>query len=80
MPRRLRTYNMDDSAIRILNGKPNKSDFVNLAVHKMHSKEMHFDISNVSMKGLLVEVVHRMPFDDPLRLLLVARINELTTS
>ena len=77
MPRRLRTYNMEDSAIRILQGKPNKSDFVNLAVHKFHSKEVHFDISNVSMKGLLVEIVHRMPFDDPLRLLLVERINSI---
>tara|TARA_S200002703_G_C3782560_1_gene241129 strand:+ start:938 stop:1153 length:216 start_codon:yes stop_codon:yes gene_type:complete len=71
---------MEDSSIRILQGKPNKSDFVNLAVHKFHSKEMHFDISNVSMKALFVEIVHRMPFDDPMRLLLVERINKLSTS
>lgn len=78
MPRRLRTYNMEDSAIRILANKPNKSDYVNLAVHKMHSKEMHWDIKNVSMKGLLVEIVHRMEFNDPIRLLLVERINSLS--
>ena len=70
---------MEESAIRILTNKPNKSDFVNLAVHKLHSKEMHFDISNVSMKALFVEIVHRMPFDDPIRPLLVARINEMST-
>ena len=71
---------MEDSTIRILNGKLNKSDYVNLAVTKLHSKEMYFDISNVSMKALFVEIVHRMPFDDPIRPLLVSRINELSTS
>ena len=68
---------MEDSTIRILNGKLNKSDYVNLADTKLHSKEMHFDITNVSMLGLLVEVIRQMPFDDPIRPLLVQRINEL---
>ena len=69
---------MQQSTIRILNGKPNKSQYVNLAVRKLHSKEMHWDIENVSERGLLVEIVHRMPFDDPIRPLLVARINDLS--
>ena len=58
---------MEDSTIRILNGKPNKSDYVNLAVHKMHSKEMHFDITNVSDRVLWLEILYRMDVDDPLR-------------
>lgn len=78
MVRRLRTYNMEDSTIRILNGKLNKSDYVNLAVTKLHSKEMHFDISNVSMKALLHQIIHRMPFDDPIRPILVARLTEMS--
>lgn len=78
MPRRLRTYNMDDTTIRILQGKPNKSDFVNLAVHKMHSKEMHFDITNVSTKQLLVCYFNRLDMDDVLRPLLLQRINEMS--
>ena len=71
---------MEDSAIRILNNKPNKSDYVNLAVHKMHSKEMHFDITNVSTKQLLVCYFNRLPMDDVLRPLLLERINAMSTS
>ena len=69
---------MEDSTIRILQSKPNKSDFVNLAVHKMHSKEMHFDITNVSTKQLLVCYFNRLAMDDVLRPLLLQRINEMS--
>lgn len=70
----LRTYNMDRNVIQILNSKPNKSAYVNLAVIKLHSKEMHFDITNVSTKQLLAVVLSRMNDDDPLRRLLEERI------
>ena len=69
---------MEDTTIRILNGKQNKSDYVNLAVHKMHSKEMHFDITNVSTKQLLVCYFNRLEMDDVLRPLLLQRINEMS--
>ena len=65
---------MEDSAIRILQSKPNKADFVNLAVHKMHSKEMYFDISNVSDRALWLEILYRMDVDDPLRPLIKAKV------
>ena len=65
---------MEDSSIRILQGKPNKSDFVNLAVHKMHSKEISFDISNVSTKQLLAVFLSRIDDEDPLRRLIEERI------
>lgn len=74
----LRTYNMEDSAIRILKSKRNKSQFVNLAVHKLHSQEMYFDISNVSTKQLLVCYFNRLDMDDVLRPLLLQRINEMS--
>lgn len=74
----LRTYNMEDSAIRILKSKQNKSQFVNLAVHKLHSQEMYFDISNVSTKQLLVCYFNRLDMDDVLRPLLLQRINEMS--
>jgi len=80
MPRRLRTYNMEDSTIRILQSKPNKSDYVNLAVHKMHSKEMYFDISNVSTKQILAVYYARLDDDDPLKPLLYDRLSKMTTS
>lgn len=70
----LRTYNMQDSTIRILKSKPNKSQFVNLAVHKLHSQEMYFDISNVSTKQLLAVFLSRIDDDDPLRRLIEERI------
>ena len=69
---------MEDSTIRILQSKPNKSDFVNLAVHKMHSKEMYFDITNVSTKQLLVCYFNRLDMDDVLRPLLLERINSMS--
>ena len=74
----LRTYNMEDFAIRILKSKQNKSQFVNLAVHKLHSQEMYFDISNVSTKQLLVCYFNRLDMDDVLRPLLLQRINEMS--
>jgi hypothetical protein len=71
---------MEDSTIRILNGKPNKSDYVNLAVHKMHSKEMYWDISNASDRALWLEILYRMDVDDPLRPLIKARVPQDSTS
>lgn len=76
----LRTYNMEDSAIRILRSKQNKSQFVNLAVHKLHSQEMFFDISNVSDRALWLEILYRMDVDDPLRALIKARVPQDSTS
>ena len=55
----LRTYNMDHGVIRILNSKQNKSAFVNLAVMKLHSKEMHFELRNVSTRSLLASLLSR---------------------
>ena len=71
---------MEDSAIRILNNKPNKSDIVNLAVHKLHSKEMYFDISNVSDRALWLEILYRMDVNDPLRQLIKERVPQDPTS
>lgn len=76
----LRTYNMEDSAIRILKSKQNKSQFVNLAVHKLHSQEMYFDISNVSTRQLLAVFLSRIDDDDPLRRLIEERIKSEPTS
>ena len=50
---------MEDSAIRILRTKLNKSQFVNLAVHKLHSQEMDFDISNVPTRQLMAALQQR---------------------
>ena len=44
---------MDQDVVRILRNKPHKSAYVNLAVRKMHSQEMYFDISNVSTRQLM---------------------------
>ena len=67
---------MDNSAIRILKSKTNKSQFVNLAVHKLHSQEMYFDIGNVSTKQLYASLMGRLPDTDPLRLILEERYNQ----
>lgn len=71
---------MDQETIRILRSKVNKSAFVNLAVVKLHSKEMHFDITNVSTRQLLAVILSRMDDDDPLRRLIEERIKQHSTS
>ena len=71
---------MEDSVIRILNAKSNKSDFVNLAVSKLHSKEMHFDITNVSTRQLYAVILGRMDDNDPLRRLIEERYYAESTS
>ena len=73
----LKTYNMEASSIKILRSKPNKNAFVNLAVHKLHSQEMYFDIENVSTKQLWAVILARMDQHDPLRALVLERINSL---
>lgn len=73
----LKTYNMEASSIKILRSKPNKSAFVNLAVHKLHSQEMYFDIENVSTKQLWAVILARMDQDDPLRGLVLERIKSI---
>ena len=67
---------MDHGVIRILNSKQNKSQFVNLAVMKLHSKEMHFDIGNVPTKQLYASLMGRLPDTDPLRMILEERYNK----
>ena len=69
---------MEKSSIDILRSKPNKSAFVNLAVMKLHSKEMHFDITNVSTKQLFAVILSRMDDEDPLRRLMEERIKSLS--
>ena len=71
---------MDKSSIDILRSKPNKSAFVNLAVAKLHSKEMHFDITNVSTRQLYAVILARMDDNDPLRRLIEERYNAESTS
>ena len=73
----LKTYNMEHSTIKILNSKSNKSQYVNFAVQRMHSQEMHFDITNVSTKQLYAVILARMTAHDPLRALIVQRIESL---
>lgn len=77
MSKGLKTFNLNHSTIRIVRSKPNQSAFVDKAIMKLHNKETEFDITQVETRKMLVEIVKRMDFTDPLRLLLVERINKL---
>ena len=70
----LRTYNMEDSAIRILKSKQNKSQFVNLAVHKLHSQITEVTPADFTTKQLLAAYLARLDMDDPIRGLILMRI------
>ena len=77
MSKGLKTFNLNHSTIRIVRSKPNQSAFVDRAIMRLHKQESDFDVTQVDMKRLLVEVVKKMDFNDPIRPILVDRINKL---
>lgn len=69
---------MDKDVINILSRQPNKSYHVNKCVRSFHNNKAKFDIKALTDKELIVELVHRMDFKDPIRPILVKRINSLS--
>jgi len=71
-----RAYTITREVKRILDTKSNKSDYVCRAVSKMHAQENQFDVRDLPTTQLLAVIVGRMSMNDPLRPLLVQRIND----
>jgi len=71
-----RAYTITREVKRILDTKSNKSDYVCRAVSKMHAQESQFDVRDLPTNQLLGVIVGRMSMNDPLRPLLVQRIND----
>ena len=60
-----RAYTITPQVKRILDTKPNKSDFVCRAVRKLHFLEDEFDLRDVPTKQLLVALQTRYDQFDP---------------
>ena len=73
----LKTYNIDLDVVKILASKPNKSQFVCRAVRRLESKSDGIDAYTFDEKTLLVWLSVRIPFDDPLRPLIIDRIKKI---
>ncbi len=56
-----RAYTITPEVKRILDTKPNKSDYVCRAVRKLHVKEEHYNLGDVTTLGLLAALQGRMP-------------------
>ena len=74
----LKTFNLDADVIRILASKPNKSQYVCRAVRKLHDSNREIDAYTYTEKQLLAWLSVRIPFDDPLRPLIIDRINNIS--
>lgn len=74
----LKTFNLDIDVIRILASKPNKSQFVCRAVRKLDDSNREIDAYTYTEKQLLAWLSVRIDFDDPLRPLIIDRINKIS--
>ena len=54
-----RSYTLSDDVITILKYKPNKTEFVERAVRKLHKQEEDFDISDVPTRQLMAVLQQR---------------------
>ena len=57
--KRTRSYTLNDDVITILKYKPNKTEFVERAVRKLHKQEEEFDISDVPTRQLMAVLQQR---------------------
>ena len=72
----LKTYNMDQDCIQILQHKPNKSQFVCRSIRRMQKLEEELDLNLVGTRYLLINLKHR-DISDQLKALIEI---ELSTS
>jgi hypothetical protein len=74
-----RAYTITPEVKRILDTKVNKSDFVCRAVTKLHTQLTEITPADFTEKQLLAALSARMSFDDPLRPLIVDRIQNASS-
>lgn len=63
-----RAYTLSLDVVKILNHKPNKTEFVERAVRKLHKQEDEFDLRDIPTKSLMWALSRR---DDCPRSLIV---------
>ena len=71
-----RAYTITPEVKRILDTKPNKSEYICRAVTKLHTQLQEVTPADFTTKQLLAAYLHRMQLDDPMRPMIVDRINK----
>ena len=69
-----RAYTITPEVKRILDTKVNKSQFVCRAVTKLHTQLKEITPADFTTKQLLAAYLYRIEFDDPIRALILERI------
>ena len=70
----LKTYNMDQDCIQILQHKPNKSQYVCRSIRRMQKLEEELDLDLVDTRYLLINLKHR-DISNALRILINHELN-----
>lgn len=74
-----RAYTITPEVKRILDTKPNKSEYICRAVRKLHVGEEAFSYQDIETKRLWVLLFNRMDEIDPLKALVLERINSFSS-
>ena len=75
-----RAYTITPEIKRILDTKVNKSEYVCRAVRKLHTQLDQITPADFTTKQLLAAYLSRLDMNDPIRALIVDRINQESTS
>jgi len=75
-----RAYTITPEVKRILDTKVNKSEYVCRAVRKLHTQLDQVTPADFTTKQLLAAYLHRLDMNDPIRAIIVDRINQESTS
>jgi hypothetical protein len=69
-----RAYTITPEVKRILDTKPNKSEYICRAVTKLHTQLQEITPADFTTKQLLASYLSRIEINDPIRALIVERI------
>ena len=71
-----RAYTITPEVKRILDTKSNKSEYICRAVRKLHTQLQEITPADFTTKQLLAAYLARIEMSDPIRALIVERINQ----
>ena len=71
-----RAYTITPEVKRILDTKPNKSEYICRAVTKLHTQLQEITLADFTTKQLLAAYLSRIEMNDSIRALIVERINQ----
>ena len=78
--KRTRSYTISDDVIKILSYKPNKTDFVERAVRKLHKQEEEFSIVDVPTRQLMAVLQQRDDVARHIKIILWDQLQAESTS